>query len=86
MTGRRAWDPKAGPWVAYVERPHPNSHNGVRTMRSYPFPHGDPDMWAGMSWTTTATDAIRYDTRAEALAVIAGPRRRGWRRVAHRIG
>lgn len=86
MTGRVPWDPQAGPWVAFVESPHPRARpDGPTTLRAYPWPHGDPADWQGWSWTSVLEDAIRYDSKAEALAAVAGPRRRGVRRVAHLI-
>lgn len=83
MTARNPWQPGAGPWVACIERPHLTRPGEV--LRSYPW-SAEPARWGGWSWTSNPEDAIRYDTKAEALAAVAGPRRVGWRRIAHRVG
>jgi len=76
MAARRPWQEGAGPWVSWVDRPH-QVHGAPAIMRSF--------RWSGWgTWTTILDDAMRYDTKAEALADIAGPRSPGVTRHAMR--
>lgn len=82
MTARRPWEEGAGPWVSWIERPH-IKHPAPAVMRDFRWaPQSDVRGFA--SWTAMLDDALRYDTKAEALADIAGPRRKGMTRHAMR--
>ena len=82
MTAKRPWEDGAGPWVSWTEQP--NQRVPGRTLRSFRWrPASETPGWG--SWTTSPHDGVRYDTKAEALADIAGPRRRGLTRHAARI-
>lgn len=81
MTARQAYEDGAGDWVAYREE---LSRDGTRQVRH--FLKREPSMW--VSTTVTAGDAVRFDTKAEALAAagVAWPvRGLGVRKGAERI-
>lgn len=74
MAAREPWDAAAGRWVAYVEGPNPRPPHSRRRvyLRSIAPWH---------SQTTTAADALRFDTKREAVAAIRGLRSRRRRGV-----
>lgn len=80
MTQRNYYDEGAGPWVAYIEGDRVDGKGQLRRFRSYPW--GLPP-WSGMTWTGSAEDSIRFDTKREALAAIRAAGR--GRPHAHRI-
>lgn len=84
MTAREHFDPSAGVWIAWYEGLNVRTGVPNRTyLRSGPF---------GLrhtSWTTTAADAIRFDTKAEAMLAMntirPGRMPAGYRKGASRI-
>lgn len=67
MTAKHSWEPDAGPWVAYRDEPN---RDGTSTRRWYLA----NDSAVHSSLTYKQQDAVRFDSKAEALA--AG--RRAW--------
>ena len=57
MAARHKWEPDAGPWLVY--RDEPSRHPG-RTLRLYAI--------SLRSSSVAQSDALRFDTRAEALS------------------
>lgn len=81
MTWKRPYEKDAGQWVAYREYQREG-----RLVRSYIWnvPSDGTAVW---SWTSSAADSVRFDSKAEALATV----RRGRAKVrgvvtgAHRV-
>lgn len=70
MTARSPWDPEAGPWVGFIDEPHPRRVAQARIkLRSYVH-RDDPADRRIWGWTTNVADAIRYDSKREALAAV----------------
>lgn len=84
MTARAYYDPEAGPWVAYREVPRTNRKTGeVERRKDYPW--SARSVWP--SYIGTPEEALRFDTKKEALEFIKGwhpVRRRGIRLGAER--
>lgn len=82
MVARRPYQDGAGPWVAYMDHTRYSAKTDTRVpCRSYVY--NTTTAWG--SWTGTKADAMRFDTKAEALAFVRrGPRRRGIRTGAER--
>lgn len=87
MTARPHYDSEAGSWVAY--------DTGIAVIKSNRLPAWHPGgytrsyLWSesngfgGLSLTSVPTEALRYDTKAEALAAASTfARRPGAARVA----
>lgn len=81
MAVRRHFDPKAGPWVAFKHSPKSDRPHEQR--KAYPWSDDAP--W--QAYTSDPKDALRFDTKAEALAFIRNwnPRRAGVVTGAERV-
>lgn len=73
MTQHHHYEEGAGPWVVYVLR---------KGRPTYPWAGTLP--WQGWSWTSTAKDSVRFNSRREAEQAMRDAGFRGPH--AHRVG